>query len=283
MGTFEGPPIVTAPSPPPIPYPVAGPIIASGPGVDPGSITAALGKVVAFASAIESYLTGYDDSLLSQLKDTLKNIFGSVLSWLRRIAHSWLGQTVKNLWQRAVKIFKAVAGELRLIQKTIRQYEQLVKHWQDRIMKPALDLMQRIRGVLVIFRLFHFKFAIKLDNYLAKREAAIAHVMIASRRDLNRVLDYLNLIFDPFGYFNQGIFLATAIQSIGGLWSAIVGFPGVSITPDQRRAQSATAHQYDANQVYKTAAIMAATGPTPSQQNDQAAVARALEAMGYNL
>jgi len=220
-------PITTIPTEgglPPVQLPLPVPIVGAGAGADPSSITAALGRIVAYASAINSWLQGYTGALVSQLESALKNILGMVAGWLKRIADTWLGQTIKNIWTRVLRIYKQISTELKQIIAVIRKYEAMVEAWETKILKPAMDLIQQLRRILAVFRIFHFRFATQLDNYLAAREAQLAKIWIETRREMNRVLDYLNLIFDPFGYFSPALYIGSAIKTAGQmlavLWNA---------------------------------------------------------------
>jgi len=62
-------------------------------------------------------------------------------------------------------------------------------------------MMQRIRKILVPFRLLHLKFASKLDGWLAGVEAKIIthEAMVVGKS--NEIISALNMVLNPAGYW----------------------------------------------------------------------------------
>ena len=164
------------------------------------------------------------------------NWIGGVLGTLRGWANAAL-QWLKSLWDFLWNhILKALLNALLRLQARLAKLLAPILKWIQRIrdweiqnwnlyVKPILNFIQRLRSALLIFRLFHFKWAAALDTRLAGIESQLTQLWLNVYADLNRVLSYFDYILDPTGYFRAGVYLATAIKSIGGLWSIVMGAP----------------------------------------------------------
>jgi hypothetical protein len=281
MGGFEGPssggglggPIITPP-----PVVLGGGGSASGP-----SVGAALGQVIAYVTGSRLWGQAYADALLGGLRSALKSIFQQTLAWLDWLRRNWLGQIVKGIYDKLKAIFTAVQTEIRRVMAIIQAYERLVRYWEQRILAPILNVIQALRRTLVIFRIFHLRFATRLDQYLAGVEGRLSRIFLFYQKELNKIIDALDLIVDPFGLFNEAMYLKSALRSLGDLWAAIMGFPSATLTAAQDAAAVTRAGFYDAKSQKQYAKELAAGGVPPEDQaiieNDRLGYAK----MGYNV
>src|SRR5713101_269122 len=60
-----------------------------------------------------------------------------------------------------------------------------LKHLRD-----VINMIQRIRKILVVFRILHLKFATKLDNWLAGIEGKLTQREVENRRKINEIINY---------------------------------------------------------------------------------------------
>lgn len=121
-----------------------------------------------------------------KLKETLKRWFGPLLKWLQRI-RKWFDLYVL------------------------------------RPMKIIVNIIQRIRQILVIFRIFHFKFAEKLDAFLARVESKLVKNVLFLRKVLNQVISLIDILVDPSLIFRRNVVGATLLSWLGAV-KRIVGF-----------------------------------------------------------
>jgi hypothetical protein len=276
MGTplFPVPPEGGIPLPPITTPPVI--VEPGGVGADPSSVTAAIGSVLAYIKNLSTWLQGYTNALFSQILAGLSAIFHQILAFFQYLAQTWLGHLLGAVWARVVAIYKAISAELGYIIRIIKQYEAMVSAWEEKIFRPILNLIQRLRSVLLVFRLFHFKFAAKLDAFLAAQESKLTFIWATTRRDVSRIIDYLNLIFDPFGYFQPAIYLASAVRSVAQLlgieWGAQVGI----LTAAQQSTAAARSQFYTASNQKTYMAGIASGAPDP----DDTAIVQA-QLQGY--
>ena len=127
--------------------------------------------------------------------------------------------TTRSVWSifRAIlsdvlhlHFLKALHDITDLVQK-IRAWAQKLKGWldkykalrrrHDQAVRQLLNLIQRIRRILVPFRILHLKFAQKLDSWLAGVEAKIITHELLLVTKTNEIISALDLVLNPAGYF----------------------------------------------------------------------------------
>lgn len=204
---------------PPLPLPPSG----GGGGSSSGSVAGALGSIISYVGSILGYGQSYANALLSGLASALKQIFAQIVSAFQYLAQTWLGQIVKSIWNTLKTIFAAVAKELKYIMQLFQQYEKLVRYWQQKILGPILNVIQALRKTLVLFKLFHIKQAAALDNYLSGIEGRLANIFLFYQRELNSIINAIDLIVDPFGLISEGMLIDSTVRSIGGILTGIFG------------------------------------------------------------
>jgi hypothetical protein len=90
---------------------------------------------------------------------------------------------------------------------------------QLQAMRRLINLIQRARQILLVFRLLHLKFAQKLDNWLAGIEGKIITREMEIARKTNEVIAWVNFVADPFGALRG----AAVFGPIGRLLAALAG------------------------------------------------------------
>jgi hypothetical protein len=121
---------------------------------------------------------------------------------------------------------KALHDLTDLVQK-IRSWAQKLKTWLDRYkqlrkqhdlaVRKLLNLMQRVRKILVPFRLLHLKFAQRLDAWLAGIEGRIItreHLIVGKT---NEIIAWIDLITHPDG----GLRGVSVISGLAIFWNAL--------------------------------------------------------------
>jgi len=192
-----------------------------------------LGVLSDIINAIISFLQQLVSALVAALNFLLageENIFGFSFS------------SISEVWQGLKKLADAIFRNVVLaaITKLWHLYEKLaawakkLKAWLDRLhaimrkyqmlyFRKIIQIIQRARKILAIFRFFHLKFAQKLDNYLAKIEGKITHYLLLVAQKENEVIAWVNLLVDPRGALRKFSFLAGMIAALDVTWSGIFG------------------------------------------------------------
>jgi hypothetical protein len=263
---------------PPFPLPPSG-----GSGSPGGSVTGALGSIISWVGSALGWTQGYANALLGGLENALKQIFAQIVSLFQYLAQTWLGQIIKSIWNKLAQIFAAVSKELKLILKEFQEYEKLVRYWENKILGPILNVIQALRKTLVIFKLFHLKFASQLDNYLSGIEGRLVNIFLFYQRELNYIIDAIDLIVDPFGLISEGLFIQSAVRSIGAVWAGVMGYPSSGITPAQTAAAQARTQFYTATSQKDYMKGLAAGGTNPDDQAIIDAQTQGYAELGYKV
>lgn len=157
---------------------------------------------------------------LSSAVGSLRGIVGAIqgaLTWIITSAlahlHDLIAEIVKLLHH-----LKAIAAALtKYLQQLQKQYNALV----GAQMRKWLDLIQRIRRILVPFRLLHIGIAAKLDTTLARLEGSIGAKWAGLIAKQNEVIGILNDVLDPRQLLRPGHALGAAGMAIGAIHDAI--------------------------------------------------------------
>ena len=120
----------------------------------------------------------------------------------------------------------------------LRRIQQL---YQVQALKRFINLIQRIRQVLVVFRLLHLKFASKLDNWLAGIEGKLITRLADYARKTNEIIAWLNVVADPIQAYRKGLLFGAYGRMGRGLFNAlgktdlVVFFPILKQSPKGTR------------------------------------------------
>jgi hypothetical protein len=264
---------------PPLPLPPSG----GGGGSSGGSVAGVLCSIISYVGSALGWGQSYANALLSGLASALKQIFAQIVSVFQYLAQTWLGQIVKSIWNTLKTIFAAVAKELKAIMALFQQYEKLVRYWEQKILGPILNVIQALRKTLVIFKLFHIKQAAALDNYLSGIEGRLANIFLFYQRQLNSIINAIDLIVDPFGLISEGMFIGSAIRSIGAVWAGVMGYPQSGITSAQTAQAKARTQFYTAKSQQDYMKGLAAGGMNPDDQAIVEAQKQGYAQLGYTV
>lgn len=199
-----------------------------------GQLGAIIDAIIQFLQSLVQAIVSALNFLLSGIQDTFGFSFAS------------LGEIYQGLSKLMDRIFKQVilASLLKLydLYKKLVAWATKLKAWLDRLhalmqkyqmmyFRKIIQIIQRARKILTIFRFFHLKFAQKLDNWLATIEGKLAHYLILVGMKTNEIISWVNLIVDPRGALKTFPFLAGFISALDVTWSGIFGtafnwFPG---------------------------------------------------------
>lgn len=133
-----------------------------------------------------------------ELKDLVKKVAAQVQTLFQGILHD-IVTLLKWVW------LKGIPDLIRAM--------QLLRKWLDMIyqkyLRPILNYIQIIRRYLAILRIFHVKWAAKLDTELGKIEARILQPYLWVLRALNAYGGWINTVVTVYGTIQRAIFIRT--------------------------------------------------------------------------
>src|SRR5713101_735745 len=195
-----------------------------GGGFDIGSLLGGLlGFLQAVVQAIINFLVALVQALVSVFNFIFKVLTGQVQFSLASLVETSkgyhtlfdeiLGSTVFGFFSKVWSIIGKIRQWVGKLKRFLDQLRRIQQAHQLQAMRRMINLIQRIRRILVIFRVFHLKFATKLDNWLAGIEGLLIRREFEIARKTNEIIGWLNVILDPRALLRG----PTLVNSLGGL------------------------------------------------------------------
>lgn len=249
----------------------AGGFIAGGAaGGPPGLI---IGGILTAISGFLSILGRGASAGINALGTAVRTLGGATYSAVRQIVNGlrWafrggLASLIKRVWN----LYQTLRERIRQWIEPVIRYLQKVREYWDLIFNtyvlPVLDMIQRLRQVLLVFRLFNLKFAEKLDAQLLLLQHKIAEPFEEVRRRINSIINTLYVYMDPLGRINAGVYLQTAARSIGELIALIHRARLLWPPPLPSAAERTFRGYFDPPQVRQRKAAHRASGITTTER-----------------
>jgi len=174
----------------------------------PASTIPVVGPIIAAIGAILSFLRGGGAKAIEALAHVVRGLhavtfagFGRILDALKWLAKGGLFQLLKDFVRWIQVLRDRLARVLGPLVKIIRAYRDYFDAIFTKYILPVLNLLQRVRQVLFIFRILHLKFAERLDRQILALQVKINEPFERIRQRLNSVINVLYLAMDPLGLY----------------------------------------------------------------------------------
>lgn len=203
-----------------------------------GPILGALGQILGTQSQVQGLANAVSEVEQAAWANTinlatwafggLEGILGSLGDLIKGIGQA-LGQLFGTIiWGVIKRLFEAIKNWIlnlrnwiKLHVATLQQIQRNLDRARSQYFRKIIDIVQRIRKILVPFRLLHLGFAKKLDNYLVGLESDIGQKWAKLIAHQNQVLGVLNDIIDPRNLLRPGNMLGSVGLMIGAVHGAI--------------------------------------------------------------
>jgi hypothetical protein len=215
---------------------------------------------------------------LNQLVAILTVLFHTAAKFL---LHLWQQYVKKAITWLASHVQKLRAWLKRTIAPIIARLEKIKKWYDTHILKQQLRMLQQIqmiRRFLGILRLFHVKWAAKLDGMLTDLQNRIEQDIALIRGTLNQIINTLQLAFDPTLLITRNLLGASLLSNLGAI-KRIFGFGDGRILSASEQATIDHDHAlYFSSTVQAHQRTLATTGPTDEDKANRQAARLALAA-----
>jgi hypothetical protein len=168
----------------------------------------------------------------------LVNVTKLVVRGLVHIISDFIHGRFVHLFQDFIdlknKLTQWLAPVLRILQTLRRIFNVYV-------LQPTLrmiNLIQRMRQFLVVFRLLGFKWAARLDNYLTKVEQKIITNTLVLQAYLNLAISVLDLIVDPSLILRKNVLLASLVAALGVIKRVVFFGANRTLSTDEKKTQA---------------------------------------------
>jgi hypothetical protein len=176
------------------------------------------------------------------LSQFVQKLIGIVFGGLAHIISDVLHGHLKNVLEDIQRLMHALHDLFAPLIVILRRLQAIQRQYQLQAMRRIVNLIQRARQVLVLFKLLHLKFATKLDNWLAGIEAKIITRELEIAQKTNQIIGFVNAIADPFGALRVApVFgpIGRALRALAGAARAVnleKVFPQLRSTPGPSRS-----------------------------------------------
>jgi len=202
----------------------------------PASTIPVVGPIIAAIGAILLFLRGSGAKAIEALANVVRGLhgvafagFGRILDAIKWLAKGGLYRLLKDFVRWIQVLRDRLARVLGPLVKIIRAYRDYFDAIFTKYVLPVLNLLQRIRQILFIFRTLHLKFAERLDRQILALQVKINEPFERIRQRLNGVINVLHLAMDPLGLYRiEQIIIGvgrTAAEIIAILQNARLAWP----------------------------------------------------------
>ena len=182
-------------------------------------------NIAALASAVNNtwgnllqtstFLYNFAAGATNFLWKLLKTVVGGLSHIITDILHGHLANVLRDI-QELLRALHNLFGPLLL---WLRKLQAIQRQYQLQAMRRIINLIQRARQILVVFRLLHLKFATKLDNWLAGIEGKLISREYEIARKTNEIIAWVNLVAGVGG----GLGTVPVVTSLGHMLAALDG------------------------------------------------------------
>jgi hypothetical protein len=228
-----------------------------GGGVDPFVLAALIWLINTLVSVVQFFW-----NLIVHIVKVLVVLFQAIAKFLD---HLWKNYVKRAIQWLASHVQKLRAWLKRTIGPIIKRLQK-IKQWYDQhILKQQLRMLQMIqnlRRILGILRLFHVKWAAKLDGALADMQNRIETTIAVVRGTLNQIINTLAIAFDPTMLITRDVLGASLLSNLGAI-KRIFGFGDNRILSATEKATIDKDHsRYFRSNVDAHVKTLTDTGPT---------------------
>lgn len=198
-----------------------------------GIFDALLADLLAAVQAIIAFLNALVGAIVNALNFLYAGILGSfqfnfagdvfILRWLRRALEAILqGGLIKAL-SHLYSLYQKLRAFLLKLKAWLDRLHALQQKYMLQSLRRIINMIQRVRKVLVIFRLFHVKFAARLDAWLAGIEGKLIRNLFLMARKSNTIISWLNWLIDPLGQIKRNVLLRSLFAALDALMMGLTG------------------------------------------------------------
>ena len=141
--------------------------------------------------------------------------------WLKKVLDDlwwvWIVPFIEKLQQILDDILTWLQNFLGPLLDVIAKIIFFVKHYIIPILGDVIEVIQRMRVILALFRILGLQWAAKLDADLALVQAYLTQVLQDVLATVNTITSLVGLVFDPAGIIRRDFFPGTLFASLGAV------------------------------------------------------------------
>ncbi len=142
---------------------------------------------------------------------------------LRHVISDIIHGRFRHLFEDYLRLKAKLRAFFEPVLRVLRRIRQIFDQFFKQFIAPVLNLLQTFRKILVIFRIFHLKFAEALDRKIRRLEARIITNTLVLRQRINQISTILTLILNPELLIRGRVLVGSVIAALDDLLRAITG------------------------------------------------------------
>lgn len=185
------------------------------------AIIAFLNQLVGAIVQALNFLFGGEQAIFGFSFASLSEIYNG----LKRMMDAIFKNVVLASLAKLYSLYQKIAAWAKKLKDWLDRLHAIMKKYQMLYFRQIIQIIQRARKILAIFRFFHLRFAQKLDNWLATIEGKITHYLLLVAQKENEIINWVNFIVDPLGHLKTLPLIAGFILALDVSWAGIFGTP----------------------------------------------------------
>ncbi len=189
-----------------------------------------IGQLLGFIEQSFNYLLKLILNIANFLFLLLVRVANFLLATVRVLAHGLrhvISDIVHGRFRHLFEDYLRLKAKLRAffepVLRVLRRIRQIFDQFFKQFIAPVLNLLQTFRKILVIFRIFHLKFAEALDRKIRRIEARIITNTLVLRQRINQISTILTLILNPELLIRGRTLIGSLISAIDDVLRSIFG------------------------------------------------------------
>lgn len=177
------------------------------------AIIAALVFLFNLLVAVLNFLWGALVAIANFLVSAVKLLVRGFIHVISDIVHG----RFLHLFQDYLDLKAKIKAWLDPVLKILQRVRALFRQYVLAPLLRTINMIQKLRQFLAVFRLLGFKWATRLDNYLVKIEQKFIRNTLTIQGWINFAISILNLVIDPTLIFRKNVLLASLLSFVGAL------------------------------------------------------------------
>lgn len=188
-----------------------------------GIINTIIGVINAIISALVylfkllQVLAEYLYQLIVAIANFLVKMAGLVWRALKHVISDLFHGRFVHLFQDFIDLKNKLAQFLAPLLRILKRIQAIYRVYVLQPLLRMINLIQKMRQFLTVFRLLGFKWAGRLDNYLTKIERQLITNTLVLQSYVNFAISILDLVIDPSLIFRSNVLLASLVSALGAI------------------------------------------------------------------
>lgn len=180
---------------------------------------------------IATAFNGLRDSIVKSVNAVMRFAWkiaqgvAAVFEFLKVLWFNWIKRLVEELYGLIQKIYRVLTKVLKPMMDAIRRQRQQILDLYNKYIRPIIVIIEKIRHIIAILRIFHIHIFDALDAKLARLEQAVMAPILSALYRINTLGNWITFILNSRLLIFRGLFLGTLGANQNGVFSMLANVP----------------------------------------------------------